>query len=122
MSRIGIGSARHRVVIVAADSLFRLGLWAYLRERPDLAVVSVTCAGASGRGVLKDSAPDIVILGDGNEPGGLELIKDIRYRFRDLPILFLSHRDEMLYAPRALRAGARGYLPKSSPPPLVLEG
>lgn len=43
---------------------------------------------------------------------GLELIKDIKARQEDLPMLVLSMHDERLYAERALRAGARGYIMK----------
>jgi DNA-binding NarL/FixJ family response regulator len=57
--------------------------------------------------------PDLVLtditLPDKN---GLELIKDLRALHSDLPILVISMHDESLYAERALRAGARGYITK----------
>ena len=58
--------------------------------RPDIAIVDIT---------LKDTY-------------GIELIKDIHIRHPELPVLVLSMHDESLYAERALRAGARGYLTK----------
>ncbi len=65
------------------------------RRRPDLVVVDVA---------LKDSSSS-----------GLDLVCDLRARRADLPILVYSMHDEALYAERALRMGARGYLMKQQP-------
>ncbi len=46
------------------------------------------------------------------ETSGIELIKDINVQYPDLPVLALSMHDESLYAERALRAGAKGYIMK----------
>ena len=43
---------------------------------------------------------------------GIDLLKDLRIHWPKLPVLVLSMHDEMLYAERALRAGARGYVMK----------
>jgi DNA-binding NarL/FixJ family response regulator len=43
---------------------------------------------------------------------GLELVKDIRNQYPDLPVVVLSMHDEMVYGERAVRCGARGYLMK----------
>jgi len=57
--------------------------------------------------------PDVVIV-DISLPGvdGIELIKTMKLKYRDLPALVVSMHDETLYAERALRAGARGYIMK----------
>ena len=47
-----------------------------------------------------------------NGPDGLDLLKDVRMRYPDLPVLILSMHDESIYAERALRAGAQGYIMK----------
>ena len=47
-----------------------------------------------------------------NGPDGLDLLKDIRSRDPHLPVLILSMLDELVYAERALRAGATGYIMK----------
>jgi DNA-binding NarL/FixJ family response regulator len=62
------------------------------KERPDLAIIDITLRGGSS---------------------GLELIKDIKAQGIDVKILVLSMHDEELYAERALRAGARGYITKN---------
>ena len=63
--------------------------------------------------MVRKIKPDLMII-DLSLPGahGLELIKNIRAEFPKLPILVLSMHDESLYALRALRAGAQGYVMK----------
>jgi DNA-binding NarL/FixJ family response regulator len=63
--------------------------------------------------VIRTLEPDLAIV-DLSLPGanGIELIKNIRAEFPKLPILVLSMHDESLYALRALRAGAEGYVMK----------
>jgi len=63
--------------------------------------------------VIRKLDPDLAIV-DLSLPGanGIELIKNIRAEFPKLPILVLSMHDESLYALRALRAGAEGYVMK----------
>lgn len=62
---------------------------------------------------IRDLKPDVVTvdisLGDAN---GLELIRDIKTQFPDLPVLALSMHQESFYAERAIRAGAKGYITK----------
>src|SRR5205823_6529036 len=66
-----------------------------------------------GMTVIRRLKPDLVIV-DLSLPGanGIELIKNIRAEFQKLPVLILSMHDESLYALRALRAGAQGYVMK----------
>lgn len=61
------------------------------------------------------SKPDIIIvdLTLKNPPGGLELLGSLKREHPDIPALVLSMHDEALFAERALRAGARGYIMKS---------
>src|SRR5437899_6706860 len=63
--------------------------------------------------IIRKLAPDMAIV-DLSLPGanGIELIKNIRAEFPRLPVLVLSMYDESLYALRALRAGAQGYVMK----------
>src|SRR5580692_12783147 len=55
-----------------------------------------------------------------NGPDGLDLLNDIRTRFPELPVLILSMHDESVYAERALRAGAQGYVMKQEATEKVL--
>ena len=52
---------------------------------------------------------------------GLDLVKDLKLRHPEVAVLMLSTHDETLYAERALRAGAKGYVMKREPMPKVLE-
>ena len=63
--------------------------------------------------MIEKLKPDLVIV-DISLPGvdGLELLKNIRLRHAELPALVVSMHDEALFAERALRAGARGYIMK----------
>jgi DNA-binding NarL/FixJ family response regulator len=71
---------------------------------------------------VADSKPDLVIVDISlAESNGLELIKQIRSRHSHLPTLVLSTHDEGLYAERALRAGARGYVMKQAPTTEVMQ-
>jgi DNA-binding NarL/FixJ family response regulator len=56
-----------------------------------------------------------------NGPDGLSVLKDIRANYAALPVLVLSMHDEALYAERALRAGANGYIMKQEATERVLE-
>ncbi len=102
-----------RLFIVDDHPLMRRGFRALLESEPDLAVCGEAGTVAEGFAGIVATGPDLVIaditLRDGN---GIDLIRRVHNRLPDLPILVVSMHDEMLYAERALRAGARGYLAK----------
>ena len=65
--------------------------------------------------------PDILVLDISlNGPDGLDLLKNVRTHYPDLPVLVLSMHDESIYAERALRAGAQGYIMKQEATDMVL--
>ena len=65
--------------------------------------------------------PDILVVDISlNGPDGLDLLKNIRVRYPSLPVLILSMHDESIYAERALRAGAQGYIMKQEATEKVL--
>ena len=65
--------------------------------------------------------PDILIADISlNGPDGLDLLKDIRAFYPDVPVLILSMHDESIYAERALRARANGYIMKQEATEKVL--
>ncbi len=104
-----------RVMIVDDHPIVRKGIRALLEQEADLSV----CGEAESVGqALKEidaTAPDIIIADialKGSD--GLELIKSIRYAGSDIPVLVMSMYDEALYAQRALRAGANGYIMKEA--------
>ena len=105
------GSAR--VLIVDDHPIVRQGLAQVLEQESDLVVCGEADTAEEALDAIAAKKPDVVIvdllLKDGN---GLDLIKTLRSIRPDLPILVLSMHDESLYAERALRAGAQGYIMK----------
>jgi len=102
-----------RIVIVDDHPLFRKGLEAMIHSDGAFAVCGEAGNAAEAMDVIRKLKPDMAIV-DVSLPGanGIELIKNIRVEFPKLPILVLSMHDESLYAVRALRAGADGYVMK----------
>ena len=102
-----------RIVIVDDHPLFRKGLEQLIHSDGTFAVCGEAGSAAEAMDVIRKLDPDLAIV-DVSLPGanGIELIKNIRAEFPKLPILVLSMHDESLYALRALRAGAQGYVMK----------
>src|SRR6202007_1664781 len=71
--------------------------------------------------VLASARPDVLIVDIAlNGPDGLDLLKNIRTTHPALPVLILSMHDESIYAERAMRAGANGYIMKQEATEKVL--
>src|SRR5204862_2774077 len=102
-----------RIVVVDDHPLFRKGLEQLIHSDGAFAVCGEAGDAAEAMDVIRKLHPDLAIV-DLSLPGanGIELIKNIRAEFSKLPILVLSMHDESLYAVRALRAGADGYVMK----------
>jgi DNA-binding NarL/FixJ family response regulator len=102
-----------RIVIVDDHPLFRKGLEQLIHSEGTFAVCGEAGNAAEAMDVIRELDPNLAIV-DLSLPGanGIELIKNIRAEFPKLPILVLSMHDESLYALRALRAGAEGYVMK----------
>jgi DNA-binding NarL/FixJ family response regulator len=120
--RVVPAAKKATVLLVDDHPIVRQGLTQLINQEPDLAV----CGHAEdGNGALHAIAvykPDIVILDISlNGPDGLAVLKDIRLSDAALPVLVLSMHDESLYAERALRAGANGYIMKQEATERVLQ-
>jgi DNA-binding NarL/FixJ family response regulator len=102
-----------RIVIVDDHPLFRKGLEELIHSDGAFAVCGEAGNAGEAMDVIRKLNPELAIV-DLSLPGanGIELIKNIRAEFPKLPILVLSMHDESLYAVRALRAGADGYVMK----------
>lgn len=103
-------------VIVADDHpLVREGIKKVLDKAVDFKITAEAENGKQLLNLLRDKAPDIVIC-DITMPGrsGLELLKDLSEWYPNIPVLMLSIHPEERMALRAFKAGAWGYLNKSS--------
>ena len=102
-----------RVFVVDDHPIVRQGLAQMINREPDLTVCGEAEEAASALQAIKHERPDILIVDISLVgPDGLELVKNIRLRYPGLPVLILSMHDESIYAERALRAGANGYIMK----------
>jgi DNA-binding NarL/FixJ family response regulator len=112
---------KHRVFIVDDHPIVRQGLALLIDREPDLAVCGDAEEAGSALDRIEGFKPDIVLL-DISLGGrdGLDVLKTIRLRDARLPVLILSMLDESLYAERALRAGANGYIMKQEATEKVL--
>lgn len=107
---------KRRIFLVDDHPLLRGGLRTLLDAESDLEVCGEAESARKAVDSIKATSPDLAIL-DISLPGasGIELVKNLGARFPSLRILVLSMHDETLYAERALRAGAKGYLMKQAP-------
>ena len=112
---------KFRVLIVDDHPIFRAGIIQLIDQEPDLTICGEAEHSAKALEVIAVCRPDIAVI-DVTLKGrdGVELMKDLKVRHPDLPVLMLSMHDESLYAERALRAGARGYIMKQETTDKVL--
>lgn len=106
-----------KILIADDHAIVREGLKQIVAEESDLKVTGEASNAKEVIEMISQSNFDIAIL-DINMPGksGLDLLKDLKIQFPNLPILILSMYAEELYGIRALKAGASGYLKKASAP------
>jgi len=103
----------HKIVIIDDHPLMRKGLALSLDSEVDLSVVGQMNSAEEAMDDLERLEPDLAII-DISLPGmsGMELVKHLQARMPDVRTLVVSRHDESLYAERAIRAGARGYIMK----------
>jgi DNA-binding NarL/FixJ family response regulator len=102
-----------KVFLVEDHVLFRTQLAKLIQKTPRMSVCGESDNTGDALRMIEAATPDLVIA-DITLKGssGLELIKDLRARGAATPVLVLSMHDELMYAERALRAGASGYVAK----------
>ncbi len=112
----------HQIYIVEDHPVVRRGLASLIEPEPGLTISGETGSAKEAREDLFDTTPDLVILDLSLDEGsGLSLLDHLHNTKPDLPVLVVSMHDEVLYARRALDAGARGYLMKSNADTQVVE-
>ena len=102
-----------KILLVDDHPLLRKGLVRLIDSKDEFAVCGEASSALDAMTMIRELRPDLVIV-DIGLPGasGIELTKTIRAEFPKLPVLILSMHEEALYATRALRAGAMGYIVK----------
>ena len=104
---------RKRVFLVDDHPVLRKGLVRLIDSKPGFVVCGEASTAVDAMAAIRELEPHLVVA-DIGLPGasGIELTKTIRSEFPGIPVLILSMHEEALYATRALRAGAMGYIVK----------
>ncbi|MGA1790224.1 MAG: response regulator [bacterium] len=114
---------RIKVLVVDDHPIVRFGLINFINDDKDFCVCGEADNAHNALQAIQESVPDVAII-DIRLKGqsGIELIKNIKVRYPDLPVIALSMYDESIYAERLLCAGAKGYIMKHEGCEKVIEG
>jgi len=112
-----MSTEKAKVMLVDDHAMLRHGMAMLINLELDMEVFAEAGDGAEALAILKkNDVVDIVLLDVTLATvSGFEVIKNMHIQFPTLPVLFVSMHDEAVYAERALRAGARGYVMKQEP-------
>jgi DNA-binding NarL/FixJ family response regulator len=110
-----------RVLVVDDHPVSMRGICMIIDGEPDMEVCAMATSPAEAMRLFVKRTPDLAVvdlrLG---ELSGLDLVRDLLAQRPGFPMLVFSMHDDILYAERAIRAGARGYVMKHEPPDVVL--
>ena len=111
-----------RLLLVDDHAVVREGYRRLLETRPDLAIVGEAANARDTLDLCRQLQPDVLVL-DLSLPdmGGVELIRRLVQRDPQVRILVFTMHREPIFATQALRAGALGYVTKSSPPEVLIQ-
>jgi DNA-binding NarL/FixJ family response regulator len=112
-----MGASKAQVMLVDDHAMVRHGMEMLINLEPDMEVFAEASDGEEALAILKpDHHPDIILMDVCLKThSGFDLIKRMHSVIPALPVLVVSMHDEAVYAERALRAGARGYVMKQEP-------
>lgn len=110
-----------RVLLVDDHAVVRQGYRRLVEMHPGIEVVAEAQDAASAYQAFKTSQPDVTVV-DISMPGrgGIDLVRQIRQRDPGARILIFTMHANATYAQQAFRAGAKGYVTKSSPPDVLV--
>jgi DNA-binding NarL/FixJ family response regulator len=118
-----VGSRKARMLIVDDHEILRQGMRLMLEQQRDFEVCAEAADEATAIRQYRQVQPDVVIVDISLKMGnGIDLIKRIKAVDANARILVYSMHDEQVYAERALRAGAMGYVTKQKPAQAILHG
>jgi DNA-binding NarL/FixJ family response regulator len=121
MNQVSVMTKKSRVFVVDDHPIIRQGLALLINRESDLTVCGEAEDAQTALQLVATHSPDILVVDISlNGPDGLDLLKNVRMWHPNLPVLILSMHDESIYAERALRAGAQGYIMKQEATEKVL--
>jgi two-component system, NarL family, invasion response regulator UvrY len=111
-----------KVVLVDDHAVVREGYRRLLERTDDIVVVAEASSGEEAYRVICELKPDVAVL-DINLPGigGIDVVRRVIARLPEQKILMFSMHEDTVFSSRALQAGARGYVTKSSAPEVLIE-
>jgi DNA-binding NarL/FixJ family response regulator len=111
-----------KILLVDDHPLVREWLATLVNQQSDLQVCGEADSAPKALQMIGVAKPEIAIVDISMEGGsGIELIKNVKASYPEVMVIVLSMHDEALYAERALRAGARGYIMKREATKRVLQ-
>jgi DNA-binding NarL/FixJ family response regulator len=114
-------TSKRRIFLVDDHPVVRQGMAQLINHEADLTVVGEGDEAYQALRAIRDAKPDLALVDVSlKESDGIELLKELKAQMPDLPVLMLSMHDESMYAERALRAGASGYVMKQESPQTLL--
>lgn len=117
----GLRKGKIRVLLVDDHPVLRRGLAQLINQESDMMVCGEAEEATKAFEAVGTLNPDVAVVDISLKRGnGIELVKNVKARFPTLAMLVLSMHDETLYAERALRAGALGYIMKEEATEQVL--
>jgi len=115
-----MANEQQRILIVDDHPLFREGLRQMIERNPEWKVCGEAADADEAKRLVAELQPDLVIIDISlGASSGIDLIKDLKAQYDELPILVISMHDESLFAERAMRAKAMGYVMKHEPAKVV---
>ncbi len=113
---------KQRIFLVDDHPILRNGLTQIIACEPDMEVCGEAESARAAVALIARARPDLVLIDISlRDVNGIELTKELHHRFPSLCLVVLSMHEESLYAERALRAGARGYVMKDANATALLE-
>jgi DNA-binding NarL/FixJ family response regulator len=115
------GGRKARLLLVDDHPLMRAGVRSLVNQQPDLEVCGEAEDAEQALEMVSELAPDLAVIDISlGKTNGISLIKHIRARRADLPLLVLSMHDEPLFVEHSLKAGAAGYVTKHEDPSVLV--
>jgi len=111
-----------KILVVDDHSIVRHGLASLLAREKDFHIIGEAMSYEEALEALAKQTPDVAIVDITlKDKSGLDLIRDAREKYPDVKYLVLSMHDESVYAEKALRAGAQGYVMKEMADEVIVD-
>lgn len=112
----------HTIILIDDHPLYRQGVMHFLQREKGLNVLGEAADTEEGMRLVQEKRPDLAVVDLSLQKGnGIDFVKAVKAFDPQLPVLVHSMYDESLYAERALKAGARGYVEKTSGPEVLAQ-